>query len=91
VGIYAMLSMSENALDLAVKYKAKFLHFSSSVVYGPRRGNNAKIKEDDIGSVDLLSERSSYDEGKRFAETIVANYRQVYKTDAKINVGIVTL
>ena len=72
------------ALDLAVQYKAKFIHFSSSVVYGPRRDNNIKIKEDDKGQVDLLSRRSSYDEGKRFAETVVANYRDNFKIDAKI-------
>ncbi len=74
----------KNALDLAVKYKAKFLHFSSSVVYGPRREGNKKVVEDDIGLVDFLSERSSYDEGKRFAETMVLNYRQAHNIDAKI-------
>jgi UDP-glucuronate decarboxylase len=74
----------KNALDLAVKYSAKILHFSSSVVYGPRREANKKIAENDIGSVDFLSERSCYDEGKRFAETMVANYRSYYNLDAKI-------
>jgi len=74
----------KNGLDLAVKYGAKFLHFSSSVIYGPRREGNPKIKESDLGQVDLLSPRSSYDEGKRFAETIVTNYREVLKVDAKI-------
>jgi len=74
----------KNGLDLAVKYGAKFLHFSSSVIYGPRRAGNPKIKESDLGQVDLLSPRSSYDEGKRFAETIVTNYREVFKVDAKI-------
>lgn len=74
----------KNALDLAVKHEAKLLHFSSSVVYGPRRGDNSKIKEEDVGIVDFLSDRSSYDEGKRFAETIAVNYRNVYKIDAKI-------
>ncbi len=74
----------KNTLDLAVKHKAKFLHFSSSVVYGPRREDNKKITEGEIGQVDFLSERSSYDEGKRFAETMVLNYRQAYNIDAKI-------
>jgi UDP-glucuronate decarboxylase len=74
----------KNALDIAVKYRAKFLHFSSSVVYGPRRKNSQLIAEDDLGIVDILSERSSYDEGKRFAETIVANYKSVHRIDAKI-------
>jgi len=74
----------KNALDLAVKHKAKFLHFSSSVVYGPRSDDNKKVVEDDIGVVDFLSERSSYDEGKRFAETMASNYKQAHNIDAKI-------
>lgn len=85
--INTMLALSygiKNVLDLAVKYQAKFLHFSSSVVYGPRREANNKIKEEDIGQVDMLSERSCYDEGKRFAETMVQNYSQVYKIKANI-------
>jgi len=75
---------TKNALDIAVKYGAKFLHFSSSVVYGPRLEGNEKIKETYIGAVDPLSDRSSYDEGKRFSESLVANYRQIYNIDAKI-------
>jgi UDP-glucuronate decarboxylase len=74
----------KNGLDLAVKYGAKFLHFSSSVIYGPRREGNPRIKENDLGAVDLLSPRSSYDEGKRFAETMVMNYRDVNKLDTRI-------
>ncbi len=74
----------KNALDLARKYEAKFVHFSSSVVYGLRRESNPKINEEDIGQVDMLSPRSSYDEGKRFAETMIVNYKEVYNIDAKI-------
>jgi len=74
----------KNILDLAIKYRAKFLHFSSSAVYGPRRKDNLKIKEEEIGTVDILSKRSSYDEGKRFAEAMIANFRDVYNIDAKI-------
>ncbi len=73
-----------NALELAVKYKAKFLLTSSSVVYGPRDKANPYFKEDYIGQVDFLSPRACYDEGKRFAETIVNTYRQAYNLDTKI-------
>jgi UDP-glucuronate decarboxylase len=75
-----------NLLDLAVKNEAKFLHFSSSVVYGGRDNNNVghKVKETEIGAVDNLSPRSCYDEGKRFAETMVNCYREVYNLDTKI-------
>jgi UDP-glucuronate decarboxylase len=72
----------KNVLDLAVRHQAKIMHFSSSVVYGPRQ--DGPIKESNIGKVDFLSERSSYDEGKRFAETMVLNYHQVHGVDAKI-------
>ncbi len=74
----------KNALDLALRYQAKIMHFSSSVVYGPRKNEKDKVKESENGQVDLLSERSSYDVGKRFAETMVENYRQVYGLDTKI-------
>jgi len=73
----------KNLLDLAVRYQAKFMQFSSSVVYGPRQNSN-RVKESDLGKVDFLSERSSYDEGKRFSETLVDNYRRVYGADTKI-------
>jgi len=73
-----------NILDLARKYKAKFMQFSSSVVYGPRQADNKRLKEKDLGIVDFLSPRSSYDEGKRFAETVTKNYREIFGIDAKI-------
>ena len=76
----------KNLLDLAVEHSAKFLQVSSSVVYGPRReqDRNLQVKESDLGLVDPVSQRSSYDEGKRFAEAMVYNYREVYGIDAKI-------
>jgi UDP-glucuronate decarboxylase len=79
-------SAVKNLLDLAVAHNAKFLHFSSSVVYGPRRSDDPEFKarESDPGVVDQLSSRASYDEGKRFSETLVATYRDIYQIDAKI-------
>ncbi len=74
----------KNALDLAVKYKSKFLHSSSSVVYGLEQNNKDRKGEDDLGRVDFLSDRAAYDEGKRFAETIVNNYRTELGVDTKI-------
>jgi UDP-glucuronate decarboxylase len=79
-------SVVKNLLDLAVGYNAKFLHISSSVVYGPRRVDNVsfKARETDLGLVDHTTDRAAYDEGKRFAETIVTTYRSIYNLDAKI-------
>ena len=76
----------KNLLDLAVYYEAKFLQFSSSVVYGLRDEKNPgeQVFEEYIGAVDPISPRSSYDEGKRFAESLIQNYHDVYNLDAKI-------
>ncbi|MBI4138594.1 NAD-dependent epimerase/dehydratase family protein [Candidatus Uhrbacteria bacterium] len=74
----------KTVLDLAVKYSAKVLHASTSVVYGPRPADSHPFLEEEFGAVDMLSERSCYDEGKRFAETCCATYRQVHKLDVRI-------
>lgn len=73
-----------NTLDLAVRHRAKYVFASSSVVYGPSREGRRVFKETDEGIVNHLSSRGCYDEGKRFAETCVETYRQVYGLDAKI-------
>jgi UDP-glucuronate decarboxylase len=73
----------KNSLDLALKYKAKFLHTSSSVVYGENKQEN-KVDESYIGKLDNLSARAAYDEGKRFAETLVDAYQRKYNLDTKI-------
>jgi UDP-glucuronate decarboxylase len=74
----------KNGLDLALRYQAKFLHLSSAVVYGERSDHLRRIREDELGVVNQLSERASYDEGKRFAETIVKTYHDIFQLDAKI-------
>lgn len=77
----AMLS----TLDLAVKYRAKYVFGSSSVVYGDATPEHSFFAEDDEARfLNHLSPRGCYDEGKRFAETCVETYRQVYNIDAKI-------
>lgn len=73
-----------NVLELARNYQAKFLFTSSSVVYGPRKKDNPFVKENDLGLVNFIGPRSCYDEGKRFAETIITNYRDAYNMDVKI-------
>lgn len=75
----------KNVLEMVVKYKSKFVHLSSSVVYGGRdKQSITPVKEDEEGIVNHLSPRGCYDEGKRFAETMVATYHQVHKIDFKI-------
>lgn len=74
----------KNALDIAKKHNAKFMHFSSSVVYGFKPEENRKVKESEFGVLDTITERSVYDEGKRFAETLVNSYHEAYDLDTKI-------
>ncbi|MCF7794825.1 GDP-mannose 4,6-dehydratase [Patescibacteria group bacterium] len=73
-------------LDIASKYESKFMQFSSSVVYGFKRKElrDYQVTETDMGQVSTTSDRSCYDEGKRFAETLVHNYREQKHIDAKI-------
>jgi len=73
-----------NALEIARKYQSRFLLTSSVVVYGPRFAKAPHFTEDYQGYVDMISQRSCYDEGKRFAETATATFRQVYNLEAKI-------
>ncbi len=75
---------TKNILDLAVKYNAKFLLASSSVVYGPKNDQVKRFSETFEGVVDHLSPRACYDEGKRFSETITRTYGQFYNLDTKI-------
>lgn len=74
----------KNILEIAKKYKSKFLLASSSVVYGPQPKDKHLIKEEDLGCVDQLSKRSCYDEGKRFAESFVNLIGELYDLDIKI-------
>ncbi len=73
-----------NILEIAKKYKAKILFTSSAVVYGSRRKENPYFKEDFQGLVNFISPRSCYDEGKRFAETTMVIYREMYGLETKI-------
>lgn len=73
-----------NTLELATKYRAKYLLTSSAVVYGDDLETRRNIKETDSGPVSQLSERACYDEGKRFAEACVATYAKVHGIDGKI-------
>ena len=73
-----------NTLELAVKYRAKYIFAGSSVVYGEATNKKNVFRETDLGEVNQLSPRACYDEGKRFAETCVTTYRDFYGVDAKI-------
>lgn len=78
------IEATRNALDLAVKYKAKFIFSSSSVIYGKRPNDNTFFKEDYNGYVSTTSSRCCYDEGKRAAESLIAIYQEKYGISARI-------
>ncbi len=74
---------TRNALEIAVKYSAKFLHVSTSAVYGEPL-EATPFPENYWGYIDPIGPRSAYNEGKRFAESLVVNYRKKYHLDTKI-------
>ncbi len=74
----------KNALELAVKYKSRFLFASSAAIYGDAQDIDGQIKESYIGKTDHLEPRSAYNEGKQFAEMMVFNYHEKYDLDISI-------
>jgi UDP-glucuronate decarboxylase len=74
----------KNVLDTAVKYRAKTLYASSSVLYGPRQPGKLHYAETDECRLDHLTSRGAYDEGKRFSESIMQTYADVHNLDVKI-------
>jgi nucleoside-diphosphate-sugar epimerase len=73
---------TKNVLDIAIKNKAKFLLTSSSEVYGDPEV--FPQTEEYTGNVDQVGIRSTYEEGKRFSESLVALYVRKYNLDGKI-------
>ena len=71
-----------NMLELAKKYDAKILQFSTSEVYG-----NPLLhpqKEEYFGNVNPIGVRSCYDEGKRCAESLCFDYAREFGVKVKI-------
>ena len=71
-----------NMLELAMKTKAKILHASTSEVYGDPLVHPQVEKY--WGNVNAIGIRSCYDEGKRCAETMAADYRREYGVDVRL-------
>ena len=71
-----------NMLELAKSLNARILIASSSAIYGDPE-IHPQI-ESYRGSVNTFGERSCYEEGKRIAETLCFNYKNLYKCDVKI-------
>lgn len=71
-----------NMLDLALKTKARVLHTSTSEIYGDPLVHPQT--ETYWGNVNTIGIRSCYDEGKRVAETLCADYAREYGVDVRM-------
>jgi dTDP-glucose 4,6-dehydratase len=71
-----------NALEVAKKYRAKFLQASTSECYGDPLEHPQR--ETYWGNVNPVGPRSVYDESKRFAEALTAAYRRYYRAETQI-------
>jgi len=71
-----------NMLDLALENKAKILQASTSEVYGDP--NVHPQNEEYWGNVNPVGIRSCYDEGKRCAETLMADYHRTHSLETRI-------
>ncbi|HYH11017.1 MAG TPA: NAD-dependent epimerase/dehydratase family protein [Thermomicrobiales bacterium] len=71
-----------NALALAQQHGARFLQASTSEVYGDPLIHPQT--EEYWGNVNPVGPRACYDEGKRFSESLVTEYVQHERVDARI-------
>jgi len=78
----ACIDGSRNLLELATVNNATILQASTSEVYGDPLKHPQE--ESYYGNVNTFGPRSCYDEGKRMAETIFYNYKDLFKTNIRI-------
>lgn len=71
-----------NMLRIAKEKKARFLLASTSEVYGNPLEHPQR--EEYFGNVNCLGARSCYDEGKRFAESLIMNFHNKFGVDVRI-------
>lgn len=68
----------KNALDFSRKFGARLVFSSTSEIYGCE--DKMPLREDCWGKVNVRGERSCYEEGKRFGESLVYNFNKTHKT-----------
>jgi dTDP-glucose 4,6-dehydratase len=73
---------TENALQVAVRYGAQFLHASTSECYGDPLEHPQS--ESYWGHVNPIGPRSVYDESKRYAEALVMAYHRYRGVDTHL-------
>lgn len=75
-------SGTRNALEIAKRYNARFLHCSTSECYGDPLIHPQP--ESYWGHVNPIGPRSVYDESKRFSEALIMAYRRYYGVDTRL-------
>ncbi len=73
---------TQNALEAARKYQARFLHCSTSECYGDPLVHPQP--ESYWGHVNPIGPRSVYDEAKRFSEALIMAYYRYYAVDTRL-------
>ena len=71
-----------NVMELAKKHDARVLFTSTAEVYG--QPEVFPQHEGYNGNVSTLGERSPYEEGKRFSESVLAMYVRSHRVDARV-------
>ncbi len=75
---------TRNMLELAKKFGAHFIFFSSSEIYGDPSNNQIPIQENYRGNVSCQGPRACYDESKRVGETLCYIFHNQH--DIKTNI-----
>ncbi|HET7103765.1 MAG TPA: UDP-glucuronic acid decarboxylase family protein [Terracidiphilus sp.] len=73
---------TQNMLEIARQYDARFLHASTSECYGDPVEHPQT--EEYWGNVNPIGPRSVYDESKRFSEALVMAYHRSFGVDTRI-------
>ena len=75
---------TQNMLSLAREKKIKsMVYLSSMEAFGITDPANPRIREEDLGYIDVTNVRSSYSEGKRICELMCASYAHEYGVPVK--------
>lgn len=80
--LFASSYGTKNILDIALTHRSRFILTSSSEVYGDPEV--FPQEESYTGNVSPTGVRSPYEEGKRFAESLVSAYCRKYNLSGKI-------
>lgn len=76
---------TKNILEIAKASKARFIQTSTSEIYGDPLEHPQK--ESYFGNVNPYCKRSCYDEGKRYAEALIFEYKHLHN----LNTGVIRI